>query len=359
MSVLPQAHGDTWIPAIRNDSDQALEEVLEKDTDEDLDTEYFCDIFAMAEDEDEEEEEDKDTVQLSISAEHAEANYLNAGAHMEEFEDSVKIEDFKEYISEKAEAALQDLDTELNLPYETAPFQRIAINCIAENKSVILVKECGSGKMDVALKGALVKRVTECEPKGLTIVVQPLSSLMREKMENNIAPAAVLSMGQELDMLEDGSDGEKAVLSCSLEELFSGRIAVLLGHPESFSTQLGQFILSKAQQLNRILLLVLDEWHAYDSWDTFRPGMLRMSCRILVFARKDAPVVSMTATATSEEIERLVQMLGLQQNRPVVIHSCPVQPYHKFSILRRPSNCHLESSFCQKVKILLLNIFCD
>ena len=68
--------------------------------------------------------------------------------------------------------------------------------------------------------------------------------------------------------------------------------------------------------------------------------MLRMSCSLRVFARRGAPVVAMTATATAKEIQRVTEMLGLQSSRPVVISSCPVQRYHKFSVLRRPSNCH-------------------
>ena len=68
--------------------------------------------------------------------------------------------------------------------------------------------------------------------------------------------------------------------------------------------------------------------------------MLRKSCSLRVFARRGAPVVAMTATATAREIQRVIEMLGLQSSLPVVINSCPVQRYHKYSVLRRPSNCH-------------------
>ena len=317
MSMYPSAFGDMLVPAVRNNrflpgglglppDEEDEDDLLEQEkSDDQVDAEYFGDIgdvFAEIDDSEEEQEksddqadaeylgdiddvfdeiddseeeaeqdEDSDTLKLSISQEHADENYANAGKHMEELEDTVKIEEFKEHLSERADAALREVDNNLNLPYETAPFQRIAIHCIVENKSVVLVKECGSGKMDVALKGALVKRLTEGEPRGLTLVVQPLSSLMQEKMDNRIAPSAVLSMGQELTVMGEGGDGEKAVLSCSLEELFSGRVAILFGHPESFSTPLGQFILSRAQKENLILLVVLDEWHASDEWHNFRP----------------------------------------------------------------------------------------
>ena len=307
--------------------------------------EAFADhMYGLTDDEDDEEvleDHESQDAELSISAALAEKNYCNAGSPMEESEDTVKVEDYLEYINGAAESALAFVDAELNLPYETAPFQRIVINCIAMNKSVVLVKECGSGKMDCALKGALVKRITEEEPKGLAVVVQPLTSLMMEKMtENKIGQVAVLSMGQALTVLGEKEDGQTGSLSCEEEELYTGRYSTLIGHPESFGTPLGQQILSELQKRGLLLMIVLDEFHQYDDWDSFRPEMLKTSCNLRVFARKGAPVIAMTGTATHREIKRVTDMLGLSHAPPVLIHSCPIQKYHKFSVIRRPSNCY-------------------
>ena len=198
---------------------------------------------------------------------------------------------------------------------------------------------CGSGKLDCALKGALVKRILEKEPRGVTLLVQPLTGLQREVALK--ANAAVLSMAQELTVMEENDVGVKAELSCSLEDLIAGKYSVLIGHPESFTTALGQRILAELQLKSLILMVVLDEFHqgCEGHWMSFRPQMLRISCGLRVFARKNASVIAMTATAEQKDIRSLVDMLGLR-TKPVVIAANPVQEYQKFSVLQRPSNCY-------------------
>ena len=66
--------------------------------------------------------------------------------------------------------------------------------------------------------------------------------------------------------------------------------------------------------------------------------MLRLSCGLRVYARKGAPVTVMSATSTGGEAASVVDMLVLR-TQPVVLYSNPVVPYHKFSVVRRPSNC--------------------
>ena len=66
--------------------------------------------------------------------------------------------------------------------------------------------------------------------------------------------------------------------------------------------------------------------------------MLRLSCALRIYARKGAPVVVMSATATTKEIVGITEMLALRTS-PVVLYSNPVLPYHKYSVVRRPANC--------------------
>ena len=116
--------------------------------------------------------------------------------------------------------------------------------------------------MDVATKGALVLRKTAKEPKGLVVVTQPLSNLMNEKLRGSVGRVAVLSMGQDMTMVqEEREKGEKVVLSCSLDELLSGSISVLIGHPESFSTPRGREVMAALQAKDRVLAVVIDEFH--------------------------------------------------------------------------------------------------
>ena len=161
---------------------------------------------------------------------------------------------------------------------------------------------------------------------------------MNEKMRGVIGRVAVLSMGQELTVMEEGEGRDKAVLSCSLDELLSGSITVLIGHPESFSTPRGREIMAALQALDRVLGVTIDEFHqgGEGHWKAFRPDMLRLSCSLRIFCRRGAAVLVMTATALAHEIREVVDMLVLR-TCPVVLYSNPVLPYHKYSVIRRPA----------------------
>ena len=255
-------------------------------------------------------------------------------------------------MNESAERALEELEERMGL-YKALPYQRIAISCAANGESVVLVVPCGSGKTDVLLKGAMVLRKTSGDPLGVTLATQPLTALQQEKMDNPIAGVAVLSMAEELTVMGENEDGEKGILSCPVEDVLAGKYPVLLGHPESFDTPLGRRILQELQRLNRIQSIVIDEFHQGGDghWVSFRPEMLRQSCGLRVFARKGASVTIMTATAKEIEIQKVVQMLGLRRP-PVVMTSTPVQSYHKFSVIKRPSNCYgLQGSVTKKDEV--------
>ena len=80
-------------------------------------------------------------------------------------------------------------------------------------------------------------------------------------MKNDVCPAAVLSMDGGLTA--SGADGEDdgASLSCNLQDLLQGSYPVLFGHPESFDSKLGQYILRQLQKLDRLILICIDEFH--------------------------------------------------------------------------------------------------
>ena len=94
--------------------------------------------------------------------------------------------------------------------------------------------------------------------KGVAIVTQPLTSIMNEKIRNKICGVATLSM---TGTLKTSKDDDDASLSCDLQDLLDGRFPVLMGHPESFDSDLGQHILRELQKLERLLLVCIDEFH--------------------------------------------------------------------------------------------------
>ena len=141
------------------------------------------------------------------------------------------------------------------------------------------------------------------------------------------------------ELSTSSEDEENTGLSCDLHDLLNGEFPIILGHPESFDSKLGQHILRELQRLDRIILICIDEFHqgGEGHWDSFRPTMMRASTGLRLYAVKNCPSLAMTATATSKEIEAVVAALGLRKS-PVVLTSTPVQSHIKFSIVRRPSN---------------------
>jgi len=205
---------------------------------------------------------------LDISEAQADANLAAAGSEVREEKDRISMEENHKLIESDVDCCLDEIVEELCLPYALADFQRITVNALAQLKNVVLVSPTGSGKMNVPLLTTLVLRARLKNPKGVGIITQPLTSIMNEKKENDICPIAVLSMTGQLTATEVSDD---ATLSCLLDDLLEGKFPVILGHPESFDTKLGQRILRELQRLDRIMLLCIDEFHiAYGHWDNFR-----------------------------------------------------------------------------------------
>ena len=220
-------------------------------------------------------------LKLGISEEQARKNYEAAGTLVVEEKESITVTDYAHLMNDDVDKQLDKVVDEVKLPYRPADFQRVAVNVLGSMKSVILISPTGSGKMSIPLLAILVLRKILNSERGVCIVTQPLTSIMNEKLNNKICPAAVLSMGGELKT----SSGvaveaeEDAILSCNLDELLSGRFPVLFCHGESVDTPLGRHILKELQKRNMLLLICVDEFHqgGEGHWKSFRPSMMSSS----------------------------------------------------------------------------------
>ena len=276
-------------------------------------------------------------MKLGISVSQAKANYETAGSEVNEEEDRITIADNIHLMNLEVDEILDKVVHKIQMPYKPAEFQRVAINALGGMENVVLISPTGSGKMNVPLLATLVLREKLGISKGVCIVTQPLSSIMNQKMKNDVCQAAVLSMAGELTT-STGCD-EDASLSCNLIELLNGSFPVLFGHPESFDSKLGQHILRELQKLDRLICICIDEFHqgGEGHWNTFRPSMMRGSAGLRLYGIKNCPTLAMTATATCNEIKEVVTAMGLR-TPPVILTSSPIQTHIKFSMVRRPSN---------------------
>jgi superfamily II DNA helicase RecQ len=251
--------------------------------------------------------------ELDISVVQAKANYVAAGTEVLEEADRITLANNAQLMNSEVNDILDRIVDKIQMRYTPAEFQRVAINALGGMKNVILISPTGSGKMNVPLLTTMVLREKLGNSKGVCIVTQPLSSIMNQKMKNDVCEAAVLSMSGELTT-STGCDDEDASLSCNLQELLNGKFPILFGHPESFDSKLGQHILRELQKLDRVIMLCIDEFHqgGQGHWDSFRPNMMSSSAGLRLYGVKDCPTLAMTATATAKEIKEVVTAMGLR-----------------------------------------------
>ena len=192
--------------------------------------------------------------------------------------------------------------------------------------------------MNVILVGILALRRMTGNNKGVAIVTQPLTSIMNDKLKNNVAKTAVLSMRGKLR--NDGADVEEEVeLSCLEADVLDGNYPVLLGHPESWGSARGQQLLLEMKKRDMILLIAIDEFHQgqVGHWQEFRPDMMKINSRLRVFRSPGAPTIAMSATASHGEVMATISNLGFR-TKPVLLQASPTQPNIKFVTMQRPPN---------------------
>jgi hypothetical protein len=305
-----------------------------KDGRDEIEWDLFTETFEGDTEADDEEaileEESSDYAKLSISKELARSNYIAAGEEIPEAEPSIKIEKYEEAMRPEVVAMMDQLVSDIGLPYELTDAQKIGIAALGSGRSVVMVTPTGSGKMTVPLVAALLNRRTQNRPKGVACVTQPLTGLQAEQLKNPVCPVAIISMtGSVVTSLmpEAGSeDGEqnKAKLSCTLADLLEGKYPVLLGHPESFASKLGVSVMKELKKRDQVVLIAIDEFHTGSAWVPFRPDIMLNSCALRSYAQPETPVIVMSATATKVETKLVKKQLGLRGPPPVLIAESPV-----------------------------------
>jgi len=178
------------------------------------------------------------------------------------------------------------------------PGQEAAVSAILAGRDTVVVLPTGGGK-------SLCFQVPALILPGLTVVVSPLISLMKDQVDALTAkglPAAfinsTLTAGQVSDRLARVDRGEIKLLYVAPERFDSGRTAERL---------------RKAG----VSLLAIDEAHCISQWGhDFRPSYLRVK---KVHAALGSPTtVALTATATPEVRRDIVRQLALKNPETII-----------------------------------------
>lgn len=179
--------------------------------------------------------------------------------------------------------------------YGGEPLQEKAVQAAIDNKSIIAVFPTGGGKSITFQVPALMSGENMM---GLTIVISPLQSLMKDQVDNleKLGITAAVTINGLLDPIERAK---------SIERVADGSATILYLSPESLrSGTIERLILGR-----KIVRFVIDEAHCFSSWgQDFRVDYLYIGDFIQSIQEKKnlpdpIPVSCFTATAKRKVIE--------------------------------------------------------
>ena len=169
--------------------------------------------------------------------------------------------------------------------------QEGVVNAIIEGHDALVIMPTGGGK-------SLCYQLPALALEGITIVVSPLIALMKDQVDalsEKKIPATFInsSLGQ-------------SEMNERIEAMVRGEYRLVYIAPERFKSE--RFVQALAPLT--IALFAIDEAHCISQWGhDFRPDYLRLK-----WALKDLgqpPVMALTATATPEVREDIIEQLGL------------------------------------------------
>ncbi len=195
------------------------------------------------------------------------------------------------------EQARQLLRTRFGYP-DFRPGQASAVEAVLGQRDTLVIVPTGGGK-------SLCYQVPALLLPGLTVVISPLISLMKDQvdaLERRGLPAAFVN-----------SSLTSAEIADRLNRAERGELKLLYVAPERFDSGV------TADRLRRagVSLLAVDEAHCISEWGhDFRPSYLRI--RDVRHRLGAPPTVALTATATPEVRRDIVRQLALTNAHVVV-----------------------------------------
>ena len=171
-----------------------------------------------------------------------------------------------------------------------------AIECVLSGRDALILMPTGGGK-------SLCYQIPSQVLPGITIVVSPLISLMKDQVDSlNRRGIAATFVNSTLKPVE---------MTARFESVRTGQVKLLYVAPERFESPSFKQQLAQLQ----VSLLAVDEAHCVSQWGRdFRPSYARLNH---LGRELKCPVLALTATATPEVRADIIRMLALRKPKVV------------------------------------------
>jgi ATP-dependent DNA helicase RecQ len=191
------------------------------------------------------------------------------------------------------------------------PGQAEAVHSALQGRDTLVVMPTGSGK-------SLCFQLTALTLEGVTVVVSPLISLMKDQVDHlldngvwAVGMNSTLTPPQQIAAEKDIAQGRAAIVYTTPERLADPRFRELL-------------------KARKVELFVVDEAHCVSQWGhDFRPDYLALREAIDDLGRP--PVMALTATATPDVIEDILAQLGMPDAE--VVHTGFYRPNLELNVV--------------------------
>lgn len=172
---------------------------------------------------------------------------------------------------------------------------------VNQQQRVLVVQRTGWGK---SLVYFMATRLQRAQNRGVTLLISPLLSLMRNQIQSAEA------WGLKAYTLNSANSDDHAFVE---KKLLANEVDLLLISPERLAND--RFRESAWHQIkDHIGLLVIDEAHCISDWGhDFRPNYRRIM-RVLSEIPANTPVLGTTATANDRVVEDVAEILGASMN---------------------------------------------
>ncbi len=177
---------------------------------------------------------------------------------------------------------------------EFRDLQHEIINNVLDKKDTLVIMPTGGGK-------SLCYQIPALIFEGLTVVISPLISLMKDQVEQ--------LKELNIDALFLNSSLKKKDYKRNVELVREGKVKLLYVAPETYMTEATQEMLSQV----RVDCITVDEAHCVSEWGhDFRPEYMKISTTRDKYP--DAVCLALTATATKRVQEDI--MVSLEMREP-------------------------------------------